>query len=143
MKKFYFITLLITTICLIYSCSKLELKMDSNIDKSPSAIISSNSSIVEPGTIDLIKKADLSISQSFTGNKSKSLASGIVEEVKEIKSYIRNGLPFFYVINSMDNNGWVILSADLNYSPVLAFKVETQVITVTIQHERLIKNIFT
>lgn len=122
MKKKLLITLLIGTTTLFYSCSKKDFKVKPENNVSTKAQIKSPiSSIVSPATIALAKTASISKRQIGANTKLSSLASGLVEEIKEIKTFSRNGQPFFYIINSMNNEGWVILSADLNYKPVLAF----------------------
>ncbi len=122
MKKNNLILLLFTTSLLYFSCSKKDFKVESENNVSTSAQTGSSIlSIVSPSTIALAKRASIAKRKITSGSKISQLASGFVEDIKDITTIKRNGQPFFYILNSKNGNGWVILSADLNYKPVLAF----------------------
>lgn len=115
-------TILISSLFLFFSCSKKDFKVEPTDNISTGAQTNSGvSSVISPSTIEEAKTAHIAKRQITQKSKFSLLAQGIVDDIKEIKTIKKNGLPFFYIINSKDNKGWVILSADLNYKPVLAF----------------------
>ncbi len=107
MKKIIIPTLLAISLLMLHSCSK---------------IVSENTSIVQTTTQNIrldsntITLSDATkLAQLFLQSKNKNLTITI----KDAQTIVKNGIPYFHVINA--NKGFVIVSPDSLYSPLLAY----------------------
>lgn len=68
--------------------------------------------------LDLIRK----VAEQFCTNEIDTRSNSEVRQIKEIIPLNReNNEPSMYIVNFMNNKGWIIVSATTNYTPVLAF----------------------
>jgi|GEM_PF-2774233 len=117
MKKFVLISCVITTIMLLNACNKKDLQTAKS-SFSLSAANQTDSSIVQLSTI--IKMTEIPATSSAKNKAVAIAAQGITGNLHGIKTISKDGVPYFYIVNAGNDNGWTILSADVNYMPVLA-----------------------
>lgn len=112
-KLFYIVVITISTIISIVSCKK-EIK--STQDNNTAKKITTTLCPTKPSTIIPIKDASI-IAQNFL--QSKNRKSNVY--ITSIEIISKNNNSYFYIANSKDNKGYVLLSTDSLYPPLLAY----------------------
>lgn len=119
MKKFLYLFLALSFSFSFSSCTKENeevAEINESIISSPQKVFISE---VDTDSIVDSQKA-LRVADMFT--KFRNQSRGILREVENIRDVKDdNGNVLFFIINYTNNNGFVIVSANQNYIPILAF----------------------
>ncbi len=100
-------TLLFILLVMLYSCGKVITEKPTTVQTTTIDIVSSSNSIP-------LSKA-IGIAIKFLQSKNPNTTVTI----KNSQTIIKNGIPYFHIINA--NKGFVVLSPDSAYSPLLAY----------------------
>lgn len=119
MKKFLYLSLAFSCFFSFSSCTQENeeiAEINESIINSPQKVFISE---VDTDSIVDSEKA-LSVAETFF--KFKNQSRGVQREVESIRDVKDdNGTVLFFIINYTNNNGFVIVSANQNYIPILAF----------------------